>query len=130
MKFLFADDSRLAGKLFLNALSPLGEYEVQCVSNGKEALECILEDNSFDALFIDWNMPVMQGIDAIRAIRKSNTNLPIIMISGIAEQRHIQEAFESGINAYLQKPVFTAHLKEIIDQLEHQTTLTPTGMTS
>lgn len=117
MKLLFADDSKMAWKLFLNALEHVGDHHVDYAADGLEALGCYLDEGDYDAIFIDWNMPNMPGIETIRAIRKSDRDTPIIMVSGIAEQGHIREAFDAGINAYLQKPVMPEHLLQTFESI-------------
>jgi two-component system, chemotaxis family, chemotaxis protein CheY len=53
---------------------------------------------------MDWNMPEMAGIDAVKAIRGKGSKTPIVMVTTEAEKRRVIEAIQAGINDYLVKP--------------------------
>jgi two-component system, chemotaxis family, chemotaxis protein CheY len=69
-------------------------------------------------LMVDWNMPVMNGIDFIRAVRELHVYdpLPLIMITTNSEYEYLGEAMEAGANEYIQKPCTFDALREKIEQ--------------
>ena len=84
-------------------------------SNGREAWN-ILKNKPVDIAIIDWNMPVMNGIELLNRIRndKKMRDMPVIMITAEAEKEIIVEVAESDIDAYLLKPLTTRSLEEKI----------------
>ena len=84
----------------------------QRAENGKIAYEMIKEngiDEPFDLIFMDIQMPVMNGLDATRAIRKLNfdyaKNIPIIAMTADAFSENVVECLEAGMNAHIAKPI-------------------------
>jgi signal transduction histidine kinase/CheY-like chemotaxis protein len=83
--------------------------------NGLEALN-LLYTNSYQLALVDLNMPVLNGYELIKAVRKKNISIPIIAISAYAEQNKINEALNLGFNDYLTKPVDEKLLNTIINK--------------
>ena len=83
--------------------------------NGSEALKMLL-DHSVDLLIMDWNMPVMSGLEALYRIREEETtrDLPVIMVTAEANREMVAEAAESDIDAYLLKPLTVKSLGDKI----------------
>lgn len=75
-------------------------------TNGKQALE-IVREHVVDLLIMDWNMPVMDGLEALSHIREDENlrDLPVMMVTGEANREMVAEAAESDINAYILKPL-------------------------
>jgi two-component system chemotaxis response regulator CheY len=61
----------------------------------------------YDLVLTDWNMPGKNGLEVIQEIRKSNKDVPIIMVTTEAEKTRVMEAIQAGVSDYLVKP-FTA----------------------
>ena len=77
-------------------------------TNGKEALELMEDENSkgrFDLIFMDIQMPVMNGLDATREIRKFNKDIPIIAMTADAFSENVTECLEAGMNGHIAKPI-------------------------
>jgi two-component system chemotaxis response regulator CheY len=87
-------------------------------ADGREALERLKEMSPPDLMLVDWNMPVMNGIDFIRAVRELHVYdpLPLIMITTNSEYEHLGVAMEAGANEYIQKPCTFDALREKIEQ--------------
>ena len=92
----------------------LSMYGIVCqrAENGKIALDIIANeenDGEFDLIFMDIQMPVMNGLDATRAIRKLDSEyartVPIIAMTADAFSENIAECFEAGMNAHIAKPI-------------------------
>ena len=109
MRALVVDDSMVARNIIKNVLSPMG-YEVIQAANGQEALD-LLKDQSdgVELILIDWNMPVLNGFDTLKAIRqeKSYDRIKIMMVSTESEEDYVDKAMTIGANGYVAKP-FTA----------------------
>lgn len=77
-------------------------YNVVTASNGLEAVETIKKE-PVDIVFLDLNMPVMDGVEALKNIRKINKNLPVILITAFATDERISEAEQYGISGFFSK---------------------------
>ena len=94
-------------------------YDVTSAFNGKEALE-LFEKNRPDIIFVDIIMPEMDGIELSRKIREINPNQIIIVISASNDIQKISESIEIGVNSFIQKPIDT---KKIIELLTNVTAM-------
>lgn len=101
---LIVDDSRVIRKVARNILEDLG-FETEEAANGQEALDTC-RNRVFDAILLDWYMPVMNGIDFLRAMRALPEGGKPVVIFCTTENdiTHIQEAIEAGANEYVMKP--------------------------
>ena len=79
----------------------------------------MLEAGDFDFVVTDWNMPIMQGIDLLKAIRKSPKlkAMPVLMVTAEAKREQIIEAAKAGVNGYIVKPFTAATLKAKLDKI-------------
>lgn len=94
--------------------------------NGREALEILHQTGDFDAILMDMMMPVMNGYDAMREIRKEQKwkDLPIIAITARAMPEDKKQCIEAGASDYLSKPIDIDHLVQtlkvwLLDNLRH-----------
>jgi CheY-like chemotaxis protein len=102
-KILLAEDNEVNVIVFCNFLDDwAASYTV--AGNGQEALD-LMKKNTYDAVLMDIHMPVMDGIEAIRELRKFNPTIPVIVLSAASFQKDIKMAFDAGANEYLKKPV-------------------------
>jgi len=111
MKALVVDDSLTIRRIIIKALGVIGVSETAEATDGTEALAA-LNGNSFDVILLDWNMPKMTGIDALKAIRQGGNKTPVIMVTTEAEKSRVIEAIKSGANDYLIKPFSADQLAE------------------
>jgi two-component system, chemotaxis family, chemotaxis protein CheY len=109
MKIIIADDSRVMRNIIENAVKPLGATTIHA-SNGQEVLD-ILEKQLEEVklILLDWNMPVMNGLEVLEAIKlnKSYMQIPVIIVSTESEDDKMSRAFAAGAKGYISKP-FTA----------------------
>lgn len=82
--------------------------------NGKEAVDYALERHP-DAVLMDIKMPVMDGIEALKEIRRHTTQLPVIMQTAYAFDTDRRIAEEAGCNGFITKPVMPRELKMYLD---------------
>ena len=80
-------------------------FRATAVADGQSALN-VLADSAFDGMLLDIDMPGADGFEVLRAVRQNHTpsQLPVIMITGMAERRHVVEALGLGANDYVTKP--------------------------
>jgi len=118
MRALVVEDSKTIRMILCEYLRKM-DIQVVEAANGREALERLKEMSPPDLVLVDWNMPVMSGIDFIRAVRELRTYdpLPLIMVTTNSESEHAGTAMEAGAKEYIQKPCTLAALREKIEQL-------------
>ncbi len=112
---LLVEDNTINQKVAIKLLQKIG-LTTRCVNNGQEALEAI-KDNSYDIVFMDMQMPVMDGLEATRQIRsreENNTHVPIIAMTANAMKGDREKCFNAGMDDYLSKPIKPEELKKIV----------------
>jgi CheY-like chemotaxis protein len=102
-KILWADDEIELLKPHILFLESKG-YEVDSVNNGSEAVEKSNE-NAYDIIFLDENMPGISGLEALSRIKETKPYVPVVMITKSEEEHIMEEAIGSKIADYLIKPV-------------------------
>jgi len=106
IKILLVEDNTINQKVFAGVLNR-ASIDITNANNGKEALDILNSNQEFDIIFMDINMPVMDGYNAttkIRARQKFNS-LPIIALSALTSSSEVNKMFECGMNGYLSKPL-------------------------
>lgn len=119
MKLIVADDSRLIRGIIEKTATSIG-FEVIHAANGKDALN-LLEAGGGDInlVLLDWNMPVMNGIDVLKNMRSDDRfkKIPVLMVSTESEDDKIKEAIDAGAHGYLTKPFNAGKLAAAINQV-------------
>ncbi|PKG39865.1 chemotaxis response regulator CheY [Psychromonas sp. Urea-02u-13] len=118
MKVLIVDDFSTMRRIIKNLLRDLGFTNTFEADDGSTALP-MLKDGSFEFVVTDWNMPIMQGIDLLKEIRKDPKlkHLPVLMVTAEAKREQIIEAAQAGVNGYIVKPFTAGTLKEKLDKV-------------
>ncbi len=118
MKILIVDDFSTMRRIIKNLLRDLGFTNTSEADDGLTALP-MLESGKYDFLVTDWNMPGMQGIDLLKAVRANPelADLPVLMVTAESKKDQIVEAAQSGVNGYVVKPFTAQTLKEKIDKI-------------
>jgi len=117
LRILVAEDNPVNQKVALFLLRKLG-YGADVVSNGEEVLER-LRARTYDLILLDIQMPVMDGLQAARAVRSrfGHPGRPwLVALTANAETGDRQEALDAGMNDYLSKPVTAAELRAAIER--------------
>ena len=101
---LIVDDSRVVRKVARRIVEDL-RFEAEEAADGAQALDSCRKDMP-DAVLLDWNMPVMNGIDFLRALRRApGGERPVVVFCTTEnDMNHIAEAMRSGANEYIMKP--------------------------
>lgn len=105
MRALVIDDSRAMRAIIKNILTQL-DFEVAEAGDGQAGLDRLRHMERPDLILVDWNMPVMNGIDFIRAVRAdpSQAGLPIVMVTTETDMARVASALEVGADEYVMKP--------------------------
>jgi two-component system chemotaxis response regulator CheY len=105
MRALIVDDSRVLRRLLGDMLRQIG-FDVLEAANGREGLEQLERSAPPDVLLVDWNMPVMNGLEFVQAVRSRQhlDRLPIMMVTSETELDRMQLALAAGANEYVMKP--------------------------
>lgn len=117
-KILFADDSPVIKKIIKRAIEA-ADYELLEASDGKEALAVLSKETKDVKLILsDWNMPVMNGFELLKAVKNNNSfkHIPVIMLTTEAEKGNINKAIQAGAANYMLKPFNTEDLIQKIIQ--------------
>lgn len=117
LNILLAEDDRNLGMIVKNELEEDG-YAVDLVDDGVGAVLKSLE-KTYDIFLFDMKMPKLDGIHALRIIKKADRYLTAIAFSGNAGQDEIKDVLEAGAIRYLTKPFEIEELKELIRKQNH-----------
>ncbi len=114
MHVLVVDDNGLNRRLAKEVLTDVG-VKVELANDGQQAVEKV-QSETFDAVLMDLQMPVMDGLQATRAIRQLEqfSNVPIIAMTANAMQQDRESALASGMNDFLPKPIDSTLLFELL----------------
>lgn len=115
---LIVDDSKIVRKVMSKIIQPLG-YTTLEAENGQEALNSLTNGTVIDLVMLDWNMPVMNGIECLKALRARGDihQPPVIFCTTENEFAKIQEAMMSGANEYVMKPFDEEIIRGKLEQL-------------
>ena len=117
--FLVVDDSKILRQHAADLIQVLGFTDIRQAINGQDALDQVT-DKMPDVITLDWNMPVMDGLSFVKALRKLPNGNDVKVIFCTSEGRHarIQQAFDAGADEYIVKPLELAALRERLLLLE------------
>jgi signal transduction histidine kinase/ActR/RegA family two-component response regulator len=113
-KILLAEDNQTTQQLLSLILGKAG-YSFDIRSNGILALEA-LESTDYDLIFMDCEMPRMDGFEATRKIRETDTDIPIISLTAHIHKEQIERCLQAGMNDCLNKPFRQQQLLDILDK--------------
>lgn len=118
MKFLVVDDFSTMRRIIRNLLKELGYNNVDEAEDGSIGL-AKLKRESFDFVVSDWNMPVMDGLQLLQAVRADAnlSHLPVLMVTAEAKKENILAAAQAGASGYIVKPFTAATLDEKITKI-------------
>ncbi|MFZ4828674.1 MAG: response regulator [Phototrophicaceae bacterium] len=119
-KILIVDDEELNREMLTRRLERLG-YPSDAAQNGQQALE-MLQQSHYDLVLLDVMMPIMNGLETLRAIRSVSrfALIPVIMLSGVDDLDLISRLIETGADDYLFKPFNATLLKARLEASLHK----------
>jgi CheY-like chemotaxis protein len=120
LRILVVEDNAVNTKVAMHLLKKLG-LKASAAANGREAMATLAE-HPFDLVFMDVQMPEMDGYEVTRAIRSGkagerNLTIPIVALTASALKADREECFAAGMNDYIVKPVYLNNLAEVIRRL-------------
>ena len=118
-EILVVDDSRIMRNIVKNIFTEM-KIPFQCkeAENGKKAFE-LLENNNISLVFLDWNMPEMDGMDFLKKVRAipKYKDLPIVMVTSESGRFSVIEALQNGATDYIVKPIQDKVFKEKVTEI-------------
>ena len=122
MRILVVDDSKVARAVLKKLLEELGYADIEEATNGYEAL-APLKQRPFDLVVTDWNMPGLDGLGLVRAIRDGETpEVPVLMVSSESYSNRIMDVMRAGADGYIRKPfraeLLRAKITEVLKKRE------------
>ena len=116
LKLMIVDDSNIIRSKINRTLSQHNMNVVATASNGEEAVR-LFATSKPDVVTMDLTMPRMDGLECIRAIRKLNSAVHILVVSALADKATAIQALKEGAQGFLCKPFSEADLTEAMDEL-------------
>ncbi|KAL2159095.1 hypothetical protein VTH06DRAFT_2854 [Thermothelomyces fergusii] len=118
LRVLVADDNSTNIEVVSRLLKLEDIYDVTIAKDGQEAYELVkanMEKNQhFDVIFMDIQMPNLDGLQSTRLIRKMGYSAPIVALTAFSEESNVRECMESGMNEFLSKPIRRPALKQVL----------------
>jgi two-component system, chemotaxis family, chemotaxis protein CheY len=113
MRCLIVDDSKAMRAFISSIVAKLG-YETCEAGNGKEALERLQSTSGVSFALVDWNMPIMNGYEFVKAVRKMPEfdEVKLMMVTTETEIAQVEKALRAGANEYMMKPFSQDVLQE------------------
>ena len=116
---LYAEDDRVTRENYALVLKSYFS-KVHTAKDGKEALALYYSEKP-DALMLDINMPIMDGLEVIEAVRKENSEIPIVVLSAHSDREKLLRAIPLGLTRYLVKPAKDESFREALTAILQQT---------
>lgn len=122
IKLLLVEDDKNLSYIVQTGLQDIiGGYEVITAFNGKEGIQA-WKKHSPDIIISDIDMPVMDGFEMVRHIRKTDSDTPILFASALTSPKDVRKGYDIGVNNYVKKPFIPdeldAHLHAILKMKE------------
>ncbi len=114
-QILVAEDEGPVRNLLTRLLVKLG-HQVTGAADGVEALK-IAKDKSFDLAFVDWSMPLMNGLEFMQKLHETCPGMPVVMVTGWSDGENLESLSEGGIDYVITKPFDMEKIGEAIERL-------------
>ncbi|KAE8153564.1 hypothetical protein BDV25DRAFT_149091 [Aspergillus avenaceus] len=120
IRVLMAEDNKINQEVALRMLALEEVYDVTVVKDGQEAYDTVKanmeEGKVFDLIFMDIQMPVLDGLQSTRLIREMGYSAPIVALSAFAEDSNVKDCMESGMDMFISKPIRRPVLKQVLNK--------------
>lgn len=123
LRVLVVDDQMLMRTVITQNLKKIGFSEIHTAQNGEEAWreiqDCQRMRQPYDIVFLDWNMPVLDGMTVLSNCRKDKTfsRMAIVMVTAEQEKKNVLKAIEVGATSYIVKPVSFEALEKNVQRI-------------
>lgn len=118
-KILIVDDSSTMRRIIMRSLRQAG-LQIETIleaEDGAKGLETLQANSDIELVFSDVNMPNMNGLELVKGIRASSSSVPVVMISSEGSESFVQQAMDSGANAYITKPFTPESIKQRLETI-------------
>lgn len=123
IRVLVAEDNKVNQEVVLRMLKLEDIYDVTVAKDGQEALDLVKESmkptsttGSYNLIFMDVQMPNLDGLQSTRLIREQGYDAPIVALTAFAEESNVKDCLDSGMNHFLSKPIKRPALKKVLNQ--------------
>lgn len=120
LRVLVADDNNTNIEVVSRMLKLEDVYDVTIAKDGQEAYELVKSnferDERFDVIFMDIQMPNLDGLQSTRLIRKMGYNAPIVALTAFSDASNVKDCMDSGMNEFLAKPIRRPALKQVLQK--------------
>jgi len=117
---LIVDDSQTMRKVIRKSVVISGFDLGDCweAKDGQEALR-LLDSHGIDLILADLNMPVMNGLEMVRELRKTerHRNIPVVLVTTEGSEKRLEEAYTLGVNGYIQKPFHPEAIRDVLTRI-------------
>ncbi|KAI9817186.1 MAG: Histidine kinase [Pycnora praestabilis] len=118
IRVLVAEDNKVNQEVVLRMLKLEDIYDVTVAKDGQEAFEMVKQSMEsqtlFNLIFMDIQMPNLDGLQSTRLIREMGFSAPIVALTAFAEESNVKECMDSGMNYFLAKPIRRPALKQVL----------------
>lgn len=118
MKILVTDDSKIARKMVIKTLKDIlqDDIEIHEAQNGQEALD-LYKKILPNIVFLDLTMPVMDGFEALKEIKKFDNKAKVVIISADIQKLSVDKVLELGAFNFIKKPIDSIKMQQILDKI-------------
>ncbi len=118
MKVLVVDDFATMRRILKNILKQIGFTKIIDADDGSTAL-AMLKKNKVDLIISDWNMPMVSGLELLKAVRSDESikDMPFLMVTSEAQKDSVVQAIQAGVSNYVVKPFTPDTIKEKLEQI-------------
>jgi CheY-like chemotaxis protein len=117
LKVLYAEDNLINQKVFTRVLNRTGITDVTIVDNGQKAVEAVAT-TQFDCVFMDYEMPIMDGMEATEIIMKEHPNSKVVFVTAHVLEEYKKKAAQIGAKDFLAKPVKVDDVEVVLKKLD------------
>ncbi len=110
---MIVDDSSIIRKIFAKNLEEMGFRVTGVAKDGREALS-MYDKLKPDLVTMDVTMPIMNGLESLKALRSKDSDAKVIMVTSHGEERLVMEAITSGAKGYILKPITKENIEQAI----------------
>ncbi|KAL3833695.1 hypothetical protein ACJIZ3_008431 [Penstemon smallii] len=116
MSALVVDDDKVVRRMHGKLLTQLG-FETNAVENGQEAVDLFTSGESYDFVFMDMEMPIMDGTEATQKLREMGVKSTIVGVTSCNQEAEKQAFVEAGLYACLEKPLTRDAISSLLEQV-------------
>ena len=114
-KIVIVEDDPLSIKYYQILLQNSGA-DIKIFLNGQEFVDSLSEKNQIDLVFMDFLIPLINGIECLRIFRKERKNIPVLILTAYSSEQSKTEAYLAGCNEYVLKPIYPEKIMFLLEK--------------